>query len=403
MYEIHLTPLAVIQGLLPLFRIATNRQGVGHQSRQSTSVLVLVPAVASLVGVAFDGARAMAVAGMVKGVDVLRREVGEHVRVVLVDVGSVAFPDAEESVYSARGSETELDIIGLTRAWSASEKREYGPAYEAALVHADSSSNAPGLHSKRSTKSQHTRRRPTDIDTLVSTIVPLVYLHRGHIRSFWSPTEVYKHFSRTWHRMSLYVRGYRIGVGAGAHTYTFASLLPAWLLDSLLYIPTRLIGWKDKLIHPPTHPSTQTTTPDREHVSPKDVTNRWTARGSKLPHRLLEGEGIMSTAPASTASGDSRRESVGSFEGINAEEEDLVRLEDQSSGQHSNISDLPHPPHIETLGDSQSQLNRSAHSSSALSGNMTGSTMPYSQTPNTASFEVQEDKITDSWVSVCDT
>lgn len=343
----------------------------------------------------------MAVAGMVKGVEVLRREVGEHVNIILVDVGSIASPETEDSNSLTKGSETELDIIGLTRAWSASEKREYGPAYEAALVHAASNPNTSGLHAKRSKKPHHIRRRPTDLDTLVSTIIPLVYLHRGHIRSFWSPTEILKHFSRAWQRTVLYMRGYRITVGAGAHTYTFASLLPAWLLNGLLHIPTRLIRWKGKLIHPSTRSPNRATTPEREHVSPKDVTNRWAARGGKTQHRLLEGEGVVSTAPASTASGGSRRESVGSFEGINADmEEDHVHLGEQSNGQNSNAPGSSRPSHTENLGESQSQLNRSTRSSSALSGSMTGS---YLQTQNSASFEVPEDRITDSWVSVRDT
>lgn len=397
MYETHLTPLAVIQGLLPLFRIAVNRQGLGHKQKQcigSTSIIILVPAVASRVGVAFDGARAMAVAGMVKGAEVLRREVGEHVNVLLIDVGSVVSSETEDTASSTKGSEKELDIIGLTRAWSASEKREYGPAYEAALVHAASNSNSSGSRSKRLKKAHHSRRRPTDIDTLVSTIVPLIHVYRGHARSLWNPAEVFKHFSRRWLRMTLYLRGYRISIGAGARTYTFASLLPAWFLNSILRIPTTLIGWKDKLAHPTSHPRT----PERESATSKHIADRRTAHG-KMSTRLIEGDAVMSTAPASTASGDSRRESVGSFEGVSGEvEEDLVNVGEQTDGHSPSDSGHLDP------GELHPQSDQPTRNPLAMAGNTDtiGSSLPHPQIQNTAPFEEPGDKIGESWVSVRD-
>ncbi|KAG8829814.1 hypothetical protein FRC17_005986 [Serendipita sp. 399] len=320
LFETHITPLAVVQGILPLFRVATSKQGLGGNSSRfanSTPTLIfLVPAVASLVGVAFDSARAMAMGALVKGVEVLRREIGSEMNVILCDVGTIVDKD------DTSAKEEELDVVALTKAWSTSERRAYGPAYEAALVHASAvipKGKDDGRSSKKLKKHPHPRRRSTDVETLISNVLPLIpsYTYRHHSSSntfltYVNPTPA---LLRTWRRFYLYTMGYRICFGAGASTYSWASwMLPAWLLDALLALPERLVRWRHALLPPP---------PDTQEGHGRDTT----AVPSLIPGRaakerrvgLIEAdEKVTSTAPASSVSGggDSRRASIGSFEGV---------------------------------------------------------------------------------------
>jgi hypothetical protein len=340
MYETHITPLAVIQGILPMFRISSSRQGLGKSrgSTARTSIIALVPAISSRVGVAFNSANAMAMAGFVKGLEVLRREL-EDTDVVIVDVGSIFVPKDVAAASSQKGAasegEPEPDIITLTKAWSASERRAYGPAYEAALVHSSTVSKPSVSHHRRQRRTPHPRRQPTDIDTLLASVIPLVHAHKFS-KSRWHPLYVVTHLSKTWRRMNLYFRGYRIGVGAGAGTYTIASLLPYWLLDAILALPATLVSWKHTLMPPPPLPSRPIS--KQEEVTSIATTGQRDNKG-KRPMGLVE-EKVVSTAPASTASGDSRRESIGSFEGVaigldSGDEVPLSKKASSANGSHA--------------------------------------------------------------------
>lgn len=398
MYETHITPLAVVQGILPLFRISSGRQGLAKSrgSTARTSVIALVPAVSSRVGVAFNSASAMAVAGFVKGLEVLRREV-EDTDVIIVDVGSISSP--EDGSNKAKAGAEEPDLVALTNAWTASERRAYGPAYEAALIHSSAASVTP--NPRRHKRPPPPRRRPTDIDSLVASILPLVHTHRSS-RSRWNPLYILTHFSKTWRRTILYFRGYRISVGAGAGTYTAASLLPYWLLDAILALPATLVSWKHMLMPPPPLHSASPSIPDEVPVNP-------TVSRGKRRIGLIEGEEkIVSTAPASTASNESRRESVGSFEGvsvgIDSGDEAASGLLPNSSAPSvtANIGGQGHPVLPEgSVGLSSASLSTSsvlsdgqARTPSIGSGHLLG------QSVHGPDASDHPDRITDSWVSL---
>lgn len=389
-----MTPLAVIQGLLPLFRISSGRQGLAKSrgSTARTSVIALVPAVSSRVGVAFNSASAMAVAGFVKGLEVLRREV-DDTDVVIVDVGSISAP--EDGTSKAKAEEP--DLVTLTKAWTASERRAYGPAYEAALIHSSTVSAIP--NPKRHKRPRPPRRQPTDIDTLIASILPLVHAHRTS-RAVWHPLYIVTHLSKTWRRIGLYFRGYRISVGAGAGTYTIASFLPYWLLDAILALPATLVSWKHTLMPPPPTHSHSLSHTDEAPINPT-VGQRDSGRNKKRMG-LIEGEErIVSTAPASTASNDSRRESIGSFEGVAIgldSGDEAVPSKSAPSATGSHASGQGHPVLPEGLiSQSSESLNASvlsdgqARTPSVGSGHLLGQSVHGHTDP---------DRITDSWVSL---
>jgi len=355
--------------------------------------------VASRVGVAFDGARAMAIAGLVKGCEVMRREIGNETNVILVDVGAIANPETENSPSnSQKDSEADLDVIALTRAWSAAERHAYGPAYEAALVHS-SMVHDPSRFPSRRRKHHPRRRTPTDIDSLISTIIPLVHVARSS-RSPWHPLYIFTHLSKTWHRVSLHLQGYRISVGAGAATYTFASLLPVWLLDSILDLPATLISWRYKAMPPA--PATETTTSAKADSS---KLHGQPQRGSK-PLKMIEGEErVLSTAPASTASGDSRRESIGSFEGVSVgiESGDESHKAAKRDGTLETIiaSDNQHgtPATNEHVFDDDSLRAQSPSEGHVRTPSLGSGHLPVVMPPRSGASE-QGDRITESWVNL---
>jgi hypothetical protein len=403
LYETHITTLAVIQRILPLFRVATGRQGVGkskHAAAQ-TSVVVLVPAVASRIGVAFDGARAMAVAGLIKGVEVLRREIGSDTKVVLIDVGTIADSSKDSNTGTSRseqGGSDEPDIVTLTKAWSASERHAYASAYETALIH--SSTISPSTPSKRHRKRHISKRPPTDIDTLISTILPLVHGHKSS-RPHWHPLWVLSHIQRSWRNLYLYLRGYRIHIGAGASTYTLASLLPIWLLDGILNLPTYLVSWKHKVQQPPLD-SHDPSLPQSQHES--TVRNKpagYRPNTTGRPVAMIEGEErAISTAPASSVSGGSRRESIGSFEGVSithesGDESDRNKFLMEGNTSYALQSASTHPVFPEgSLSHSANELNaRSPSEGQARTPSVASSMIG-------RSLEDHGDKITDSWVSL---
>lgn len=308
--------------------------GHARHKHSSTSVIVLVPAVSSRVGVAFDGARAMAIAGMVRGTEVLRREIGNETNVILVDVGTISTPDTGNKPKPT----TDMDIVELTKAWSAGEKRAYRQGYEAALVH--SSTILPSSPTRKHKRRTQIRgRTPTDIDTLISTIVPLVHVSKFS-KFHYYPSYMSTHIYKMWQRLILYLRGYRISVGAGALTYTAASQLPHWLLDTILSLPEILVSWKNALA--PMSPSLES----YEDGSRAEIHQQG------RPFRLIESdERGISTAPASTASADSRRESLGSFEGMSLdsvdEEQKLTRGRDGTvigEDKHGQAKQMVPPP-----------------------------------------------------------
>ena len=304
LYETHLSPLAVIQAILPHFRIASNRQGRCGR----TTVIVAVPSVASRVGIAFDGAKAMAVAGLVKGVEVLRREVGNDPKVVVVDVRSLT-ADPKDAINKEQDKKTELDVAALTRAWSASERLAYGPAYEVAVGRAI---EGPPRHKKR------VRRTPEDVQVLVDAILGVV--QAGRPWAAYRPSELFVRV-RTWWR------GNRFDVGAGAHTYTVASWLPTVLLEALLNLPGWLMALRNRLL--PLPPPPVQSVPQSRKIH----------RESKLIEEVGEEKSLIGAAASQQS--ESRPASVSSLEHLEDERGPLTEsfVSDATSGHDGTIGE----------------------------------------------------------------
>jgi hypothetical protein len=126
----HITPLRVIQSLLPLFRRTSRALAEGPIRK---SIIVCVPAIAARVGVAFGGEEAMTAAATVRGVEVLRRELKACAaqnskegivapKVVLVELGAVT-----SKRYPSRSPITPAasDAVLMTQSWSPSERNAY--------------------------------------------------------------------------------------------------------------------------------------------------------------------------------------------------------------------------------------------------------------------------------------
>ncbi|KAF8512265.1 hypothetical protein JB92DRAFT_2929424 [Gautieria morchelliformis] len=235
----HITPLRVIQALLPLLRRGSRFPGEGTTRK---SIVVCVPAVAARVGVAFASEEAMSAAATVRAIDVLRRELRASAsqntddgivapRVVLVDVGAVALSRHRPVPPPAYDQGT------LMQSWSASEKAAYGAALDATLEQA----KAPP-------------RKPTHVSVFVDAIVGTVSdgaRGRGYgfgYKSGVSWSSVGRLILSGWGRVRTCVRGDRFSIGAGATTYSLASYLPSTILDYLLHIPHAITSIRNTFI-----------------------------------------------------------------------------------------------------------------------------------------------------------
>lgn len=196
----HITPLQVIQAMLPLLRAnpARSRDALtNHLSKKS--IVVCLPAIDARVGLPFAGAQAMSAAATLRAVEVLRREVKmaaltdasasmRNIKVVVVDVGAVGGP--------ATAGEPVPDVRRGVELWTPSEKVAYGTAFEA-VIQEDAHYGA--------------RRRPTDVSVFVTTIVNIV--GGGGRRTSKHP--VVALLSLGLGRLRDFVRGDRVVVGAG--------------------------------------------------------------------------------------------------------------------------------------------------------------------------------------------
>ncbi|KAI0063432.1 hypothetical protein BV25DRAFT_428639 [Artomyces pyxidatus] len=231
----HITPLQVIQALLPLMRTSPARtRDASANGKGKKSIVVCVPAADARVGLPFAGARAMSAAATLRAVEVLRREIriaaltgsAESMRdmnIVAIDVGAVDTPVIHRRRLLMH--DTRQDMAS----WTASEKLAYGPAFEATL------------------EEGHTyaiQRRPSDVRVFVDNVVDVV--RYGHMRSV-----SFFGFSVSLGPLLKWTRGGRYTLGAGAMTYAAASHLPISLLDVLLNIPHFLISARNAFIPVP--------------------------------------------------------------------------------------------------------------------------------------------------------
>lgn len=222
----HITPLQVIQALLPLLRTGpaiTRDQGV------KKTIVVCLPATDVRVGLPFAGVRSMSAAAMERGVEVLRREVRaagvsgkgaevmRNLRVVVVDVGMF---DVSVAVAAGDGGEMQSEAESAWKAmegWTASEKVTYGPAFASVLqgvVGAPVKRRTPWetfVAVFKGTNRYGVARQPTDVSVFVNNVVSVVSGGRGEYRICGIGLGLGK--VRNW------IRGERFSVGAGGRCY----------------------------------------------------------------------------------------------------------------------------------------------------------------------------------------
>ena len=214
-----ITPLQVIQALLPLLRTGTARsKDVGKKS-----IIVCLPATDARVGLPFASVQAMSAAGTLRAIEVLRREINisaltektdsmQNIKVVVVDVGTFNIEPAAKSVFSE-------GIYKSMEDWTASEKLVYGPAF-VAVMHEEPPSDGGLKERVKSVFSTSHKygiyRKPTNLSVLANSLVEVVSEGRygpkcfgydlglGHIR-YW-------------------IRRDRISVGAGCKLFSLGQL-----------------------------------------------------------------------------------------------------------------------------------------------------------------------------------
>lgn len=230
-----ITPLQVIQSILPLFRNVS-----GNQEK---SVIVCLPATATRVGLPFSSIQSMSAAGTLRATEVLRREIAaagmtgksesmKNINVVVVEVGAfdVGPPPGPDEVYRSMEQ------------WSVSEKLTYGPAFAAISHH--SSAPQSRWESFKGHFSDSTpygvRRKPTNAKVFVDSVVCVVTNGASGVSFLGCNVGLGK--------LRNLVMGHRFSVGAGSHTYKYASFLPSLILDALLNIPHLLIALRNSLL-----------------------------------------------------------------------------------------------------------------------------------------------------------
>ncbi|TFK30045.1 hypothetical protein FA15DRAFT_663372 [Coprinopsis marcescibilis] len=274
-----ITPLQVIQQLLPILRTGSARsRDKGHKT-----IIVCLPAIETRVSLPFSAVQAMSAAGTLKAVETLRREIQmaaltgkseamSSIKVVVVDVGSIDVGPKPTAV-------PQENLLKATETWTSSEKIIYGPAF-ASILHKQSPASVWdavwGLFDAN--RRYSVSRRPAKASTFVDKIIATVSGGRHHGPSVFG-YNIGLGYIRTW------LRGDRFAVGAGAHTYMLASYLPSLLLDTLLNLPHLLIGLRNRLLPvepfvrlrpdslPKSRASPRQSPPTRRHILPPPTTD----------------------------------------------------------------------------------------------------------------------------------
>ena len=200
----HVTPLQVLQALLPLLRAAPARardalaNGLGKHS-----IVVCLPATDARVGLPFAAAQAMSAAATLRAVEVLRREIRasaataheseaaaamRNIKVVVVDVGAVG-PAAGVGEGDAAAA------LQATEEWTPAERAAYGLAFGALVEQGGA------------------QRRPSDVATFVRAVVDVV----GGGRRAGSETACMR-LEYGLGRVRELVFGERVVVGAGGES-----------------------------------------------------------------------------------------------------------------------------------------------------------------------------------------
>ena len=160
----HITPLQIIQALLPLMRNSPSRtRDAIRNGKGKKSIVVCVPAIEARVGLPFMGPSSMSATATRRAVDILRSEVRvaamtggaegmSDIAVVSLEVGGLDVPP-----YAGRYM-LDYDSKEYTKSWTPSEKLAYGPAWEL---------TREGLHRKYPRKGQK-------VDLFVDDLVQIV-------------------------------------------------------------------------------------------------------------------------------------------------------------------------------------------------------------------------------------
>lgn len=204
----HITPLQVIQALLPLLRTGPARS----QDKGKKSIIICLPATDACVGLPFASVQAMSAASTLRAVEILRREINiaaltdhsesmKNIKVVVVDVGAFDVPNIlpSEGLYKAM------------EGWSASEKVTYGPAFASMLPDNSAPAHVPRWESIRNMFRDEYRygvpRQSTDLSVFVDNIVGVVSGGRHGYLVFGVGLGL--------GRIRNWIRGERFSVGAG--------------------------------------------------------------------------------------------------------------------------------------------------------------------------------------------
>ena len=213
----HITPLQVIQALLPLLRTSPARaKDALSYNKGKQTIVVCLPITDTRVGMPFASAQAMSASATLRGIQVLRREINisalsatssdmmKNLRVVTVDVGVIQNPDHAQDADAPI-----VDVQKTMESWTPSEKIAYGPS----LFTINEQSG--------------TSRRPSEVSTFVDTIVDVV----GGDRTTRFGGRVMAGLGLLY-KFRSWIRGDRISVGAGGMAILFLSVICTVVDDS---------------------------------------------------------------------------------------------------------------------------------------------------------------------------
>lgn len=213
-----ITPLRVIQSLLPLLRTSPRDKG-------NKSIIVCLPATEARVGIPFTSVQSMVVASTLRGVEVLRREINlaaltdnsasmKNIQVVVVEIGALKHGNASSPSVVTEGYSTG-DLSSAMGDWTASEKASYGPAFAAIAHDSPVRKSCYQLLSSIFKNGNHfgVPRQPTDVSVFVDRIVDVVSDGKYGPNLFG--------FGFVWRKAQRLVRGERLSVGAGGRWTTF--------------------------------------------------------------------------------------------------------------------------------------------------------------------------------------
>ena len=173
-----ITPLQVIQSLLPLLRTGPARS----RDKGKKSIIVCLPATDTRVGLPFASIQSMAATSTLRAVEVLRREIDiagmtdksesmQNIKVVVVDVGTFNIGTSESF-----GCLPPEGIYKAMEGWTIPEKMTYGPAFAAIMQ-----GQRPVLSRRQKIqamfKDGHNygfSRKPTDLSVLSNNLVAVV-------------------------------------------------------------------------------------------------------------------------------------------------------------------------------------------------------------------------------------